>query len=517
MGLRFVMGRAGTGKSTLCLKEIRKRLEESPEGHPLLLLVPEQSTFQVEQALLESPEIKGYTRAQVFSFRRLAWRVMQETGHTAGVPIDDLGKAMLLQRVIHKRRKEWKVFQQAEGEMGLIGKMTRFFKELKRCGITPEDWEAHTSELPADREGTGWKDKLEDLSLLYREYESELAGLYLDTESFLPRLAAAMQDCSLLGDAELWVDGFFGFTPQELEVIVKCALHCRQVTVTLCLDRPYDAGERPDELDLFHPTARAMIRLKEQLDAHGAEPTSTEILDGTAPPRFAGSPMLAHLERQYALRNPSRGGTYRDGPVETGKPSVSVHAAVHRRAEVEGAAREMLRLVRDEGLRWRDLSVRVRKLGDYSELIGTVFPEYGIPYFLDEKRSVVHHPLVEFIRSSLEIIQHNWRYEAVFRCVKTDFLLPLEGRRMPGPSTATEWTSWRIMSWPEAFRATAGRMTVTGASFSRKCRRMTMESLPSPEERRSRPTGWRHAASGSFPFSSASRSGSRTPVDVSRR
>src|SRR5699024_2814694 len=38
--------------------------------------------------------------------------------------------------------------------------------------------------------------------------------------------------------------------------------------------------------------------------------------------------------------------------------------------------------------------------------------------------TMLHHPLVEFIRSSLDVIEHDWSYEAVFRCVKTDLIFP---------------------------------------------------------------------------------------------
>jgi ATP-dependent helicase/nuclease subunit B len=39
---------------------------------------------------------------------------------------------------------------------------------------------------------------------------------------------------------------------------------------------------------------------------------------------------------------------------------------------------------------------------------------------------MLHHPLVELIRSVLEIINGNWRYEPVFRAIKTELLFPLQ-------------------------------------------------------------------------------------------
>ena len=85
----------------------------------------------------------------------------------------------------------------------------------------------------------------------------------------------------------------------------------------------------------------------------------------------------------------------------------------------------MIRLVRDCGYRWRDMVVMVGNLEEYDSLITTVFQDYEIPFFLDQERSAIFHPLLEFIRSSLEVITKGWRYDALLRCFKTGFLFPL--------------------------------------------------------------------------------------------
>ena len=66
MSLRFVIGRAGSGKSTLCLHEVQEGLKQRPRA--ILYLVPEQMTFQTQQALIGSEDVRGSIRAQVFSF-----------------------------------------------------------------------------------------------------------------------------------------------------------------------------------------------------------------------------------------------------------------------------------------------------------------------------------------------------------------------------------------------------------------------------------------------------------------
>ena len=102
--------------------------------------------------------------------------------------------------------------------------------------------------------------------------------------------------------------------------------------------------------------------------------------------------------------------------------SIELRIAANRRAEVEGVAREIRRLIMECGYRYKDIAVLMRNANDYQEALETVFHDHELPYFMDQKKSMLNHPLVELIRSTLEIISSNWRYEPVFRAVKTDLL-----------------------------------------------------------------------------------------------
>jgi ATP-dependent helicase/nuclease subunit B len=426
MGLRLVMGRAGSGKSELCLREIAAELEARPDGYPLIYIVPEQATFQAEYALATKYGLKGMLRAQVLSFRRLAWKLMQEVGGGKRLFIDDTGKSMVLRRALEKRRKELKVFRPAGEQGGALDNLVQLYNELKRSCIEISGLrEAFRNHLAA---GEGlpslFKGKMSDLLLLLEEAESQLAGKYLDAEDYLTLLALEMPASAFLKGAEVWVDGFYGFTAQEYQVLEGLFKLCERVTVTACLDRDCLPGEKLDELDPFYPAALTCQNLQQRALSRSVS-VEKVILNGGTPPRFKDSPDLAHLEREL-----------QHYPVEPYKGSVAalwLAAAVNRRCEVESLAREIIALVRDGGHRWRDMAVITGSLDAYCDIISGVFGDYEIPFFLDQKRRVIHHPLVEFIRSSLEVVNRNWRYEAVFRCIKSEFLFPLvkdEGQRL---------------------------------------------------------------------------------------
>lgn len=424
MTIRFLVGRAGSGKTSKCLNEIREKLLKEPKGEtPLILLVPEQATFQAEHDLITTPDLPGLIRGQVLSFRRLSWRVMQETGNTAGIVIDEIGKKLLLQRILQKHREQFKMFQAASGKMGFIDELHTLFSELSRYCISASGLQSSMGNLGENLMGKAShiQAKLEDIEIVYREYEELMTTRYLDSDGYLNLLAEQLPESMTFKGAELWVDGFYGLTPQELAVISAGLSHFENVTISLCLDRSYNAAEEPNEMDLFYPTATTMVQLQQCIQDLGMPPAEVILLNEDELPRYKQSKMLAHLERHYENRLSPGRQTYQDPSND-----ITIYSAVNRRAEVDGAAREIIRLIRDEGLRYRDLQVRVRNMEDYGDLIRTQFMEFDIPFFLDQKRTILHHPLVEFIRSALDVILHNWRFDAVFRCVKTDFLLELD-------------------------------------------------------------------------------------------
>lgn len=420
MGLRLVLGRAGSGKSKLCQEEIVRELKERPDGFPLIYIVPEQATFQEEYALATAPGLGGMIRAQVLSFRRLAWKVMQEVGGGKRLFIDDTGKGMVLRRVLEKQRSRLRIFRHAGEQAGVLENLIQLYNELKRsCIPLSQLREVFQKRVEAGADLPSlFQEKMSDLLLILEEAEKELAGLYIDAEDYLNLLVELLPRSAYITEAEVWVDGFYGFTNQEYAVLEGLLGHCRRVTVTACLDRCRPSEKALDELDPFYPAALTCRRLQ-QLADRCRIPVEKVTLEKGPLTRFAGSPELAYLEQKLH--------SYPVIPYKGEISCLTLAAAPNRRCEVESLAREMIRRCRDEGYRWRDMAVIVSELDDYCDVITTVFGDYHIPFFLDQKRPVIHHPLVEFIRSSMEVANRNWRYDAVFRCIKTEFLLPAGG------------------------------------------------------------------------------------------
>jgi ATP-dependent helicase/nuclease subunit B len=415
MSLRFILGRSGTGKTELVFQDIRDRLIADPAGPPIVYLVPEQMTFQSEYALVNSPGIEGMIRAQVFSFTRLAWRVLQETGGISRYHLNNVGMNMLIRKIIEQRKHELKVFGKASEKSGFVEQTEELLTEFKRYCLQAGDISQVRKVLEQSAENQNQAvlaEKLHDLQLIYQDLELHLLKKYVDSEDYLRLLAEKIPQSAYIKDAEIYIDGFHSFTLQELTVIEQLMKSCRRVTVALTVDKPYE-DYPPHELHLFRMTGTTYQKIREIALANQVD--IEEPIQLREAKRYQ-HPSLKHLEQYFEAR---------PTVPYTDKTAITLTQAVNRRAEIEGIARELIRLVREERYRFRDMAILVRNTEDYYDLIETIFEDYKIPFFIDQKRSMLNHPLIELIRSSLEVVTKNWRYEAIFRCVKTDLLFPV--------------------------------------------------------------------------------------------
>lgn len=406
MSLRFILGRAGSGKTTYCLDKIREKLHTSQEGNNLILLVPEQATFQMEMELAKTPDLNGIIRAQVFSFNRLTWKILQEVGGGSKVHLSDLGKTMVIRKFLEQRKEEFQVFRRASELPGFAETMGAMISELKLYQISLEEIKSFLQEKRG--EDSLLFDKLKDLTLIYEDLEKYLADTYIDTDDYLNLLAEKIHLSPMMKKAEIWIDEFTGFTPQELKVIEKIMVTAPEVNITLTLD----PAEIDQEYGLFKTTANTYKRILDIAHKTGTPIEKPLLLDNLF--RFQDRTHLSYLERNFYKLEAEP--LIEDGIAE----EIKIVCAQNRRAEVEWVARYIRKLCIDQSLRYREIGILLRDFENYDLLLETIFADNEIPYFVDRKRPIAHHPLVELIRSALEIIEEDWSYEAIFRYLKTD-------------------------------------------------------------------------------------------------
>ncbi len=448
MQARFLLGPAGSGKTFRCLAEIRAELLRERQGEltprPLVLLAPKQATFQLERQLLADPQLAGYTRLEIVSFERLAQFLIDEFSETPVQLLADEGRLMVLRALLARHHTELRVFRATARLPGFATQLSLLLREFQRHQLSPSLLARLAEDL-----GDALSDKLHDFALLLRAYEQWLrehdlrdGNEVLDVATTLLRgitdEARRSGGAAPVHLAGLWLDGFAEMTPQEIDLLAALVPFCEQATLAFCLEgRPI---EEPGWLSTWSVVAQTFRQCQARLAAvEGCAVVIEELPRVAERGRFAGRPVLGHLERGWA-----GGKVYRRAGVEPARSAehcsaigeadgsgramlgapgdacseLALWRCANPEAEAVLAAREILGHVRGGG-RWRDCAVLVRQLRGYDRVLRRVFTRYEIPYFLDQREPVAHHPMAELTRFALRVAAFGWRREDWFGALKT--------------------------------------------------------------------------------------------------
>lgn len=408
MSLRFITGRSGSGKTTYIEREIAAELSQNPVGSPIIVIVPDQMSFSMEHSLSVNFGLNGIIRAQVLTFKRLAWRILQETSGITRKEVDSFGYRMLVRSVLEENRDDFKLFKQAAGKRGFTEQIGDLMKEFSRYCLDYQTMDALYTELEAKGAPRTLLDKASDLSLLLTKIEERLGTSFVDSEGHLALLASQIKHSDLLKDADIYIDGFENFTTREVDIVLELMKRSNRVTVVLPME---GAASGFGDHELFFTAVRTSLKLRQIARVESVEVEEDVYLTGA--PRFQHDD-LVHLEKEF--------DHYPAVEKVAGGALTLIEAADHR-AEIHAVARH-IRTMMIDGKRYKDIAILYREPEKYDELINTIFPQYEIPVFISEKKPMLHHPLIEFSRSVLEAVSSGWSYETVFRAAKTDLFFP---------------------------------------------------------------------------------------------
>ena len=371
----------------------------SVKARPQILIVPEQHSHDMERALCAIGGNSVSLGAEVLSFTRLASRVFSVCGGLAAPALDGGGRLLLLRMALGSVVDQLKVYQRPSRKPAFLSGLLATVDELKTCRITPEQlWNAGTES--GGEEG----EKLADLSLIYGAYEALTARQGADPRDRLTRLAEALRRTGWVEGKDFYLDGFTDLTPQERQVVAALIDKCNSFTVALTCDK---LEEDQGGAGIFSPARRTARQLLRLAKGQGV-PAQVEVRPLPAEVR---SPALAHLERELFAPQPV--------PYPEEPESLSLFTALSPYSEVEWTAAEILRLVREEGYRFRDIAVCARGMEEYGSLIQTVFARYGVPVFLSRMSDILEKPILALITAALDTAAGGYRYDDIFRYLKT--------------------------------------------------------------------------------------------------
>ncbi|MFT4006435.1 MAG: helicase-exonuclease AddAB subunit AddB [Lacrimispora sp.] len=426
MSLQLILGGSGSGKTCRLYTELIEQSMEQPDAR-YIAVVPEQFTMQTQKEIVSLHPNHGVMNIDIVSFKRLAYRVFEELAISNPQVLDDMGKSMVLRKVAANKKKELILYKDHLSKSGFISQLKSMLSELYQYGISPEI----LNERIPDAESPMLRQKLSDISVIYQGFKEYIKDKYITTEEILDVLCNVLPRSELIKNSVITLDGYTGFTPVQYRLLELFLRYSKRVIITVTIDISENLKRKSGAQELFYMSRQMIWKLNELAKSTGAGKEEDVLLAGHPAVRYlkedkgegrnqecCGENALDFLEQNLYRY---KGKVCRQVP-----GSVRLIKALNPKEEIAFVIHSMEEEIRQQGLRYRDMAVITGDIGSYSNEITHQFQLNGIPFFLDDKKSILKNPMVELIRGSIEILQKDFSYESVFRYLRTGLITAKE-------------------------------------------------------------------------------------------
>ena len=382
MSLQILIGDTNSGKSHTLVQHMVKHATAQPDER-FFVIVPEQATLKMQKDVVKLHPAHAAMNIDVVSFDRLAHVVFSELGIDDSHVLDDIGKMLILRKVLKELQDDLTVYKNKIHLTGFAEEIKSVITELKQYGM--DDDQLFLMQESAQEKGNLLLfHKLGDIRLVLRKFNETIKGQYQAAEEVLDLFAKVAQQSGKIKDSHIYLDGFTGFTPIQYRLLTSMLKAAKDVNISLTLpEDKIDANIK--EIDLFYLSNQTYFRLKEC-----ARAAQTEIL-----------PDIVVVDENITA------------------PQIFSYQAANANEEVLFTAKEILRLVREEGYRFRDIAVITGDVEGYYIPVREVFDEADISVFIDYKSSVTEDVLARFFMGALRLVEERFAYDAVFGFLKT--------------------------------------------------------------------------------------------------
>ncbi len=443
MSLQLIFGGSGSGKSDFVYQKILEQSKSEPE-RTFFVLVPEQFTMQTQRELVARQEHHSIMNVDVVSFNRLAYRIFDELGMSHLNILEETGKNLVLRRVAEEQQNNLRLLKASMKKTGYISEVKSIISELTQYRIAPSQLDVL---IDQENQSPLFRYKIQDIQTMYQGFQDYLQGRFITAEELLEVFSQVASQSELLKHSVLVLDGFTGFTPIQyhlLEVLLKLT---KEILVTVTLDSREDPYNSRGIQELFYmskKTVETLTAIAARQHVMIEEPIWVQHSDRS---RFAQSPSLLWLEQNLFRQKPAVYHRQKKESTQSKAEENSISYAVQAkensaqldayqdiflyslpnpRQELHFIARKIKELVQKQGYRYKDIAIvcgDVKLYGNYAE---EIFATYEIPLFLDTTRDILFHPMTEFLKRALLVVEQDFSYEAVLgylRCGLSGFLM----------------------------------------------------------------------------------------------
>ncbi len=393
--LKLILGRQKSGKTQKCLDIAR---EVAKNSKSVIVLVPEQYSFQCQRHFLTELGSELSNRIEIHSFTSLCEAICSVNGGLSGYVIDDATRYILVGLALKNVRDNLKLYSKYVDSSSFIKQMVSAITEFKQSAVSAEDLML----LSKNTETPNFRDKLQDISLVFSAYNALLSNRFLDQFDMIERTLNVMNNNSFFYGKTVIIDEFKGFTKSQFLMLQRIISGSDDTLVSLCCDSITDSNDT-DIFKNVKKSARILIDFAKD-SSIGAKiinlESNTSDFDSD----------IINLETYLA-------GLSYEHYVEAPK-NIKITSAPTVYDEVESVMKTIRRSVREEGMRYKDFVIISRNDDCYSPIIDEFSEIYNIPCFTDKRVPLMSLPFSVLVLSLVKAAV-SFDSEDILRFVKT--------------------------------------------------------------------------------------------------
>ncbi|MCT4612274.1 MAG: exodeoxyribonuclease V subunit gamma [Clostridia bacterium] len=401
MSLRFIIGKTGYGKSYTCINEI----VNSSSKEPLIYLVPEQYTLENQIKLSEKMSSGGILTREVLSFKRLAYKILDELGEENINVLGEIGEVVYLSKVINKNKDNFSYYGKSVNKFGFVESIKDMINEFYKYDI-------HEEELNKIIENTGndsLRVKAKDFKMIHDAFKLEIDGKYRLGEELLLAAVDKIMDSKKMEDAEIWIDGFYGYTPIEKKIISKLLRKVKRVNVTINADKKIIETDILNKYNPFYESKKTYMKLLKIAESNGVAVEKDVFLNNAN----MKNKEMKHLQENYLK--------YENIKYTGEIKNIKIYEAPNRYNEAEYVASNIFKLIKGDKYRFSDIAILTADLEGYKSIIKSKFDGMNFKYFIDENVKLEKSKITEYLLGILKFLDEGYKYNTVFNVVKNTY------------------------------------------------------------------------------------------------
>ncbi|MBO6147812.1 MAG: PD-(D/E)XK nuclease family protein [Lachnospiraceae bacterium] len=334
----------------------------------------------------------------VLSFARFAHRIFDSAGGYNSEILDDTGKNLILNRVAAQCDSELHVLKGFLKKQGYISEVKSILSEFIQYEIEPDS----LLSIENDPMRRFLKEKLKDISILYKAFRDILGTEYITKEELLDKAEKAAKKADFLKNSEIYLDNFTGFTPIQYRFLSRLFDFADSFYFAL----PYDGKDG----ELFSMSIESIGQLRRISHEKNYNISTIKLYDGKNR-RYKHNKELDHLEKNLFRKGAI---SYKEKP-----ENIKIISADSPQTEAAYVCNEILKLIKNNNMRFKDIGIVMSDTAGYGRLLKKEADRLSIPIFIDTMRDILLNPITEILRSAIEVECEGFSYEAVFRYLRS--------------------------------------------------------------------------------------------------